>query len=540
MNARNRLINRDAFGNAQILAAGRRRLERRVTNVDGSVYCFVLGEAVTYGLAMARVSRSPSDFRAILLEEFSDDGQRRDDLANNVIGTYGDDSVMQLIPVMFVIEGASNWMTKQIEWSRLMAYLEQSTRYIYFDQKDAEGHWKYYVPPNIHGGLRRHYRRSIDAIFGHYSEIVQQVTSHVREVNPQGDTPRAAWISATKAQACDAARVLLPTAARSTVAVVGNTQTLQNFVIHLNSLEMEEAHVLAQRLLVEARKLDGLAPILQRADAAHRGGATSDYKRARRLAMEGWVEYFDAQSSTYPPASGVEVNLIDYWPQDEHELVGRLLFAQSDLPLSELIRRAGRMTPEDRASVIRDYCCNRYNRRARPGRAIERALFEWEIVGDYGTFRDLQRHRMVDAFEWQKLSIQHGYTVPNLLEEAGCKVKAERCFEYSAELFGELQKAGFDEEAQYATLLAHRMRYSFTANLRELFHLIELRTQPAGHPGYRNICQQMFARLQEVYPAFTAEMTFLNVEEDAALTRLDADMTAESRRRGETQRSARA
>lgn len=526
-----RMSVRKPDGTIKLLARGRDWLSRRVTDIEAPLYFFTDEiSPVTVGVAAARLSRSPGDLRGIILEEFYGRDDNRDDLVDRVVTGYGDDSVMQLVPLQFVAEGVSNLMTKVIERSRLMGYLEQSTRYIYFDQQ-VNGRWKYYTPPNLSKPVHDWYEVSMDWIFKLYSDMVRGVTDYVRETEPLADpAQRQAWLASTRAKACDAVRNVLPVATRSSVMVIGNAQTVQNLYIYLRSLGYAEADEVAEALITQARRLDGMTPFLRRADAPHRGGAISQYLQTNRQAMAEWSKLWPAKAG----ADGVQVNLVDFWPHEELKLVPRLLFEQSDESLHNLIHREmKRLSADEVKQIIADYCGERFNRRAKPARAIEKAWFEWEIVGDYGTFRDLQRHRMLSGIEWQELTIKHGYDTPALIEQAGFASQYHQCFSLSASLHDRLSEAGYTVEAQYATLLGHRMRYTFTANLRELFHMIELRTQPAGHPGYRAICQRMFQQLEVVYPNFAKQM-LINRDDDPALGRLDAELLAQSRRNGET------
>ena len=165
----------------------------------------------------------------------------------------------------------------------------------------------------------------------------------------------------------------------------------------------------------------------------------------------------------------------------------------------------------------------RLNRRHRPGRAVEKAHYSFDLVCDYGIFRDLQRHRMVDDLNWQQLTPRYGYEIPKLVEEAGLTEEFEACFAASLKLYSSLQKAGYPLEAQYATLLGHKMRWKVTMNAREAFQMLELRTSPQGHPGYRKLAMQMYDKIAEVHPLLAEAMIFINSDEDPALTRLAAE-----------------
>lgn len=113
--------------------------------------------------------------------------------------------------------------------------------------------------------------------------------------------------------------------------------------------------------------------------------------------------------------------------------------------------------------------------------------------------------------------------MPELVEKAGLTDDFEKCFDLSAQLYSELQGAGYEYEAQYATLLGHKMRWTITYNGREAFHFHELRTAPQGHPGYRKLVQEMHEKVSEVHPMMAEAMKFVNQDEDPELTRLAAE-----------------
>ncbi len=515
-------------------ATERAQLQKIVTDVDGSVYFFTGHQpAELVGAAMARVSRAQADPRGIWLDEFSSDGlNRTEDLIRRVVSGYGDDSVQQLVPVQFVTSRISNLMTKMVEWPRIgMAYLEQSTRYIFFDERDADGNWQYYVPVNLPPELRAHYQLEMDAIFELYSDLVHRMYDHFMETraDQRGDTPDAVWRSTIKAQACDAVRAMLPVATRSTVAFTGNAQSLENLIMHLRSYELVEAQDLADALTREARKLPYLTPFLERVDLLDRGLATSAYRRSTRddlrdltrdLLEGGPIGH---QSAMFSEESA-GVWLVDYEPRDELELIAWMMFPYADgYGIESLKDHAANMSPTDQKLVFEAALGERMNRRHKPGRAFERAHFWWEILNEYASYRDLQRHRMVDAWDWQPLTADYGFSVPTVIREIGGRVLENymEAFGLSANLYDRIVEAGYEADAQYATLLGHRMRYSFGTNLRELFHFIELRTQPAGHAGYRAIANEMYRQLTQVYPRLSAGMRFVNTTgETEELTRL--------------------
>jgi hypothetical protein len=217
------------------------------------------------------------------------------------------------------------------------------------------------------------------------------------------------------------------------------------------------------------------------------------------------------------------VRLVQFWPRNELDLLPQMLYKSSNLSLKEIEKVVAGWTIDRKMKVFQAYIGERLNRRHRPGRALEVAHYTWDILCDYGIFRDMQRHRIVDALEWQALTPRYGYEVPELVEKAGLDELFENCFDQSTKLYSALQDSGYSNEAQYATLLGHRMRWKVTYNAREAFHLHELRTSPQGHPGYRKLTRQMHEKLAEVHPMLAEAMKFVNQDEDPELTRLAAE-----------------
>lgn len=497
-----------------------------VTNPHDQVYSFTDKlPAAIIGAAMARLSRRAGDLRMTLIEEFSQTGEEgAEALFDRVITAYGDDSVQQLAGVHFVVEGASNVLTKILEWGRFTSPLEQSTRYIFFDQRDKDGRYLYYTPTNLPPALKATYNETMDEIFSHYSVMVRGLAQYLRAKNPEpaDKKERTAWLNSTRATACDAIRSVLPAATKSTVGVFASAQATEYLIMRLLSDELEESRTVGRKLLREARKV--IKPFLKRADVPDRGGAITAFLANTRAGVRDF-----ASKNLVPAKNGAteEVSLIDHWPKDETDLLAEMLFASTDMSIKEIRKQVAKWPQKKIDQLFATYIGERLNRRHKPGRAFEKAHFEFEIVGDYGTFRDLQRHRVVDALEWQKLSPAFGFDIPPLVKEANYVTEFEHCFALSVELYNLLIKHGYFHEAQYATLLGHKMRYRYIFNARALFHLLELRTGPDGHPGYRRICKTMYEQFAKVYPRIAKAMKFISTREDPELTRLAAERAAQ-------------
>lgn len=503
-----------------ITEKGYKKLDDLVTNSTGNVYAFTKkADPLLVGASMARLSRRDSGLRETYLDEFTLDEADAGDLIKRVVTAYGDDSVQQLSGIHFVVEDASNLLTKKLEWGRFMSYLEQSTRYIFFDKKDSNGKFKYFIPTNLKGSLRKDYIKIMDQIFTLYSQLVRDLANYVREKSgePKDKLERTAWMGATRAQACDAIRTVLPVATKSTVGFFGSAQATESLILHLLSENLLEHRSTGISILKETRKV--IPAFLERTDHPERGMAMVYYRINTRENLQGIVKDLNHKS-----LDSKEVSLVDYWPKNEMDLIPEMLYSETNLPLNELRKKTDKLSKKKQEEIFKAYMGKRLNRRHKPGRAMEKPHYQWEITADYGTFRDLQRHRVVDQFEWQNLTVDYGYEVPNLVKEAGMEKIFRKCFSLSEKLYQKMIKGRFKEEAQYATLFGHKMRYRFILNARASFHFMELRTSPQGHPGYRRIVNEMHRQLSKVHKRIGSAMIFVNKKDDPTLTRMAGEM----------------
>jgi hypothetical protein len=195
---------------------------------------------------------------------------------------------------------------------------------------------------------------------------------------------------------------------------------------------------------------------------------------------------------------------------------------------------ARKLSADERASVLAAAVGHRTNRRHRPGRAFERTAYRFDVLCDYGAFRDLQRHRML-TIDWQRLSARHGFELPDDLEKAGAGADAHEVMTRSADLYGRIADVGLPDVASYAISMAYRVRFAMEMNAREAMHLVELRSSPQGHPAYRRVAQEMHRLIADIagHRAIAGAMGFVD-RDDVDLERLEAERRTEARRRSPT------
>jgi thymidylate synthase ThyX len=516
-------------------------LRRYFTNLDGPVFALVNLPEVVKGALFARYSRSAKSLRRLFLDEFVGDlditgdttidatvGLRRaEELYDRVFFEYGDDSVAQLGGVHLACEQASNLLTKVLEWGRLMAYLEQSTRYIAYDTRIG-GRYRYYRDPAVLGsslGLR--YIGDMDRMFDSYAELVPAMADFYREQFPKdpGDSDFV-YRQAIRAKAFDAVRGVLPAASISNVGIYGTGQGYEALLLRMRAHPLPEARAYADLMLRELRKV--IPSFLKRVDLDDRGVAWSTYLASTRTAVDDIARtLFPEAASEVEPAG---VTLLDWDPDGEVKLVAAILYSHTQVSEAVLEQRVRSMTTEERVAVIRAYVGDRSNRRHKPGRAFERLTYRFDVLADYGAFRDLQRHRML-SIEWQALNPSHGYTRPEAVDLAGCGARFDEVMERSAALHDAL-RGPFPAQAGYAVSLAYKIRFYFQLNAREAMHLLELRTTPQGHAAYRVVGQDMHRLIAEQagHRAVAEAMRFVDHSPEPGLERLDSERRAERRR----------
>ena len=483
-------------------------LSQFFTNVDKPVFGLVNLPDVVKGALFARYSRSNKSLRRLFLDEFYtksvnienaiignvNDGaiQRAISLYDKMILDFGDDSVAQLGGAHIACEQVSNILTKIIEKGRIASYLEQSTRYVYYNEK-VDGKYRYVIPSELKDTeFETLYCTHIDSLFDTYTDILQELVPILKQKYPQSsEQTERAWESTIRAKACDIVRGLLPASTRSNLGIYASGQSYEYLLVKMYASKNAEVIQYADMILEELRKI--IPSFLTRVDIEDRGKLWTKYLNeiGNQLSEESAL-LLDNNISSGKGQQDNHVELLDWDINAEEKILKSILFEYSFSSNNIIEERINKMSQEEKNNIIKQYCGDRQNRRHKPGRAFEMSPYHFEILSDYGAFRDLQRHRIL-TIQWQKLSPQNGYVIPIELEEyPELKARYEKALVASEDIYYKLYSNFNDELAQYVIPFAYRLRYQIAMNLREAFHFIELRSQKQGHYSYRKICIDMF------------------------------------------------
>jgi thymidylate synthase ThyX len=509
----------------------RERLAPHFTNLDRPVFGLVNLPETVKGALFARYSRYAGTLRRLFLDEFADsvpavpaipvtekwgsEGARAAALYERIFLGYGDDSVAQLGGAHVACEWTSNLLTKILQRPRLASYLEQSTRYIAYDSQVAGLGYRYHRDARFGA----EYERALDELFATYGRLLEATTAWAAERYPRGDDESpGAHARAVRAKALDLVRGVLPAASLSHMGIYASGQAYEQLVLHLLAHPLAEARAYGEMLLEELQKM--IPSFVVRVPRPDRGGRWIEYLRERRSSAEAVAERLGLGEPE--PALGPSVRLLRAHGT-EAELAAALLFEAGAVSESEALAAVDALDAGGRAALIRDLVGERENRRHRPGRGFETLRYRFEIVSDYGAFRDLQRHRLLTC-QWQRLSPDLGADVPHELVSAGLGDDYAHALDVSRGEYDRLRAEGFVEEAPYALSLAFRIRYVLELDAREALHLIELRSGREGHPSYRAVAHEMRRAIAAVHPNVAAAMTFVDDSTEERLERLLSEM----------------
>jgi thymidylate synthase ThyX len=481
------------------------------TNVDKPVFGLINMPEVVKSALFARYSRTNKSLRRLFLDEFYNKSVENEDsivfksknkesgvdradlLFDKVFVEYGDDSVAQLGGAHIACEQASNILAKVIERGRLAAYLEQSTRYVFYNMK-TDNKYNYITPIEIvNAGLENEYNSYMDMLFDTYTEITDKLIHKLKLKFPKENNQSVrAWETTLKAKACDIVRGLLPASTRTNIGIYASGQAYEILLIKMFSSSNQEVIDYANMMLVELRKI--IPSFLKRVDLEDRGKRWSAYfshinVEMQKLSIPSPIRHDMEEISS-------KVELVDWDKDAVDKVVAAALYEVSEVSDHNLIEYCKKLNDQNKEEILKVYYGNRANRRHKPGRALETVFYRFDVLSDYGAFRDLQRHRMLTIL-WQKLSPINGYKLPEELDEyPELKLLYKSSIEKAGSYFNKIKNIVNEDIAQYLVPFAYNIRYMFNINLREAIHLLELRTQKQGHIAYRKICWDMYSLIK--------------------------------------------
>lgn len=493
-------------------------LRQYVTSAESNVFA-IKGLPGIVGAIYARYSRAGTGFRETLLKEFIKEGivdsAHAQDLIERILVAYGDDSVGELEGAHVSFENVSALGEKAVVDHRIgSAFIVQSTRYVFFDEKGDDGNFKYYRDPRIMASpLADEYIRVMDLCFQTYADLVKPLVKYLRTQKPIADAEydingngvkekfadltdpndvsafKRTYKFDIRSKACDTVRVLLPLSIKTNLGVYGNGRFYQQMLSTFYTSDLTELQEMAR---------DGQAALNDVIPRYVKRAKRSEYIVEIENSMQ---KLMNRLFGHIKPEAAEEIELLAR-PKTEAEfelsLTTAIAYEYSHLPFRQLQHVISELPPEMVQLIRATYIGKRETRRDRPGRALEFGYpYAFDLLVPFHVFKDLQRHRMANQL-WQKFTPHLGFQVPPELAIIGATDRLIACEKEARELYEKLRAAGFEKEAQYAVLYGHSVRWVFSANDRALMHMLELRSTPQGHPSYRRIAQLMHKKIHEL------------------------------------------
>jgi thymidylate synthase ThyX len=429
---------------------------------------------------------------------------------------HGHNSLREGSVVHLAVERVSQLVTRFVQRERRCSFEESSTRYISFS---AEAHWRDPDVMAAGGDLARGYEEVLGSTFALYQTATARLLAHLQQLRPlQPGEPEAPWLRTLRAEAFDAARYLLTPAIYTKWGMVVDARTLGEVVTELRSHPLAEFRVVGERLQQQAET--ALPTLLRHA----RGSAFLQAQRTMLPQLAAKLGLTPA-APRRGAASG-HTTLLDFDRNLDHKLLASLLYEHGHQPFPALLAAVQGLTDGQRQDLLQKLMAQRGPHDAWPLALEGAAPFEFEVLLDFGAYRDIGRHRK-GLQQQQTLTTAHGFAVPPLMEQAGLGAEYARTLERAADL-QESIAARFPDAAGYVTPFAFLQRVRISFDPRQTAYFVELRSGPEGHFSYRQVALDMFHHVRSVSPLFAQ---WIRAKEGGAfLGRLDSEMTADERR----------
>lgn len=512
-----------------------KKLKRYVTNTSSHVFVLKNLPEVIKGALFSRYSRSSLGLRSLLLKEFLDNEQdtafqsivgggsdeestnqqteaiqKAQSFYDRILDGYGDDSIGELGGAHMAIENISMIAAKQIEDLRIGGSpLEKSTRYIYFDQK-VQGDFLFYKEPVLMTSAHRHlYVDTCRMLFETYSRLIPPVTQMVEERFPKDPaSSKTAYAAACRAKVLDMLRGLLPAGTLTNMGLYGNGRFFEQLLHKLQCHTLAEAQEIGRRALEELSCV--IPSFVRRARPEHKTHvAFSQFYEGMQEEL-ALIAKKRLKNLTLQSEEESSVKLLSWDEKAVEKVAAALMYPYTQSSLEELQKTVGTLSEEEIAEILDAGCSMREGRRHRSPRALEHASFTFELLSDFGSYRDLHRHRMLTQ-ERQLLTCSHGFFIPNELKKTTFETEYVQALKEAKKAYDQIAQE-LPEEAQYVVPMAFRIRWYFVINLRALQWLTELRSSPAGHPSYRHTAQEIAKAVIAKFPAFERFLKFVDYE----------------------------
>jgi thymidylate synthase ThyX len=349
----------------------------------------------------------------------------------------------------------------------------------------------FYTPSRITGsGLAELYRDTLAGLFAAYQRSLGPVRQLMQSRFPRKDgESETRWDGRIRSKYVDNCRFFLPAAAMANVGVTANARVLESIIRKLLSHPLQEVQEIGAEIKRVA--LAEVPTLVKYADAV-------PYQRDTAAALAGRLT---GAATTGGREAGVA--MVDHDPQAEVKFLAACLYRFGQRSFAECQAAVADMSPEQQAELAKE-ALGRLDRYDVPLRELEHVTYTFDAVMDQGGYFEIKRHRMMTQSP-QALSCELGYALPRAIEDADLRGDYEASMDAAAEAYARLREE-FPEEASYVVPNGFNRRVLMTLNLREAFHLCELRGTSTAHFSVRRTAGQIYELIAKAHPLLAGYM----------------------------------
>lgn len=445
------------------------------TKFPAQVYHLGSFPEIVKGVAMAKCSRSPNTF---LEDAMACDQERAEDFNERVVAGYGHESVAEMAVGSPVLQDVSMLVSETFLDVQTGHYQGKSSRYVVYTRDKV-------VNPFAHDPeTETVYLAGIDALFDAYEALYEPVHSYVESQIPGATT------AVKKARTLDALRGLLPLGCQTNFGSRLTGRDIAKQVRTLSSHPLAEAKQVGADL--KKAGIDELGPALVKYAEAH-----PLYSEYDRIKLPEDLE----RETPAGPYIGLDDGVYHYQPQ---HVIRALVLERTGKRIT--VGQAAKLT-FDTWEEINKILAKRERRQDPLPKWLRAARYRFQIVADFGVWKDLRRHRRNEIWR-APFTAQLGYQVPDDVAAVGPDAVEKYCYamDLAKLTHAKLTSLGYPEEAQYAVAQGHLQHWVVDMDLEQVYYICELRTAPQGHISYRRIARGMYELVREQCPMLVQHM----------------------------------
>jgi len=429
----------------------------------------------TIAVTFAKTSRSPLSFREIAAELTDEESAQFHE--KWVVG-YGHASVAEHAVLHLAFENVSRLAVECIESNRLASYTEKSTRY----QKWAAN--GFYVPNEVSGGsMEAIYLRSCNLLFKAYQDSLEPVRKTVQQHFPRRERESATqWENRIRSKYVDACRFLLPAASLANVGMTINARALEKCICKMLSHPLNEVREVGIAVKEVAQRD---VPTLVK------------YANHSPYLIETQMDLTEYASTMSSQGEGDYLCLTTYDPDAEINVLAAAVYGHAGCSFDTALFHVRKIDETGRRDLA-ETLLGKLGSHDVPSRVLEHATYTFDVKLDQGAYFELKRHRMMTQTP-QPLTVALGYAVPHLITDSFYEKVYRNVMDEIADSYLTLAEWN-PYVASYIVPNGYNRRVLLTLNLREIYHLCELRSKPNAHFSMRRVALRMAELVREVHP----------------------------------------